>query len=429
MPTGSIFQQIVDYANRADPYPLYWELRKTPVVREADGTYVVSRYRDIVALLHDPRVSSRTVGLQGLISQDPPEHDRMRRILMRHYGPPETPGRIDGMQGSLLDIVTSLIDRLVGKNEVDLVDDFAYPLPVTAICRLLGVPLEDEPRFQVWANAIVEGIGAQGNAEAAHRNRDDAFAEMGRYFGTLADAHREVPGEDLLSALVTDDRTWEGMSRTELLSNASLLLVAGHETTVNLITNGMLTLLRHPSMLDRVRQEPGFVIHTVEELLRYEPPVHFLVREALDDIDIAGTAMPAGAIITLALAAGSRDPDHVRDPDRFEPDRHDLERADRPARSGGMRLLLEGQHMGFGGGVHFCFGAPLARLETQFALTELARRLENPRLLVDPPPYRPNPVLRGPRHLPIGFDRVRPAREPGIPRMRDTVKEAAGQRR
>ncbi|MGI5240252.1 cytochrome P450 [Dactylosporangium sp. CA-139066] len=371
-------------------------------MREADGTYVVSRYRDIVALLHDPRTSSRdVVTLGGFISTDPPEHDRMRRLINRHYGPPETPGRIDGMAPQLVDIVTALIDRFTGRSEVDLVDDFAYPLPVTAICRLLGVPVQDEPRFHRWADAIVEGIGPQPQgAEQARHHADEAFAEMGRYFATLIDAYRQTPGDDLLSAMAADDRTGEAMSRVELLTNASLLLVAGHETTVNLITNGMLTLLRHPGTLDRIRHEPHYVFPTVEELLRYEPPVHMLVRTALDDIDIASTTIPAGATIQLVLAAGSRDPDHVRDPDRFAPERHDLQSTDFHRE--------DSQHLGFGGGVHHCFGAPLARLETQIALRELARRLENPRLLADPPPYRPNPVLRGPRHLPISFDRVHP---------------------
>ncbi|MGI8332150.1 cytochrome P450 [Actinomadura scrupuli] len=411
MAGASVFEQILDYAHRADPYPLYRELRTEPVWREADGGYVVSRYRDIIALLHDPRTSSREVGLGGFISQDPPRHDHIRRILCRHYGPPATPDRIDRMGPDLLDIVTGLIDHVTGQTELDLVDDFAYPLPVTAICRLLGVPLEDEPRFHVWADAVVEGLGPQARrVEEARRKADDALAEMGEYFAALIDAPRAVAGEDLLSAVVTDETTWQGISRAELVSNASLLLIAGHETTVNLIANGMLTLLRQPDMLGRVRHEPDFVIRAVEELLRYEPPVHFLIRTALDDIDIADTTIPAGATIHLVLASGSRDPDHVPDPDRFDPDRHDLERVD----------ISRGQseHLGFGGGVHYCFGAPLARLETQIALTELARRLENPRLLADPPPYRPNPVLRGPRHLPIAFDRVRPAEERGVPGVR-----------
>jgi cytochrome P450 len=179
------------------------------------------------------------------------------------------------------------------------------------------------------------------------------------------------------------------MSRVELRSNAALLLFAGHETTVNLITNGMLTLLRHPDILEGIRREPEFVIPTVEELLRYEPPVRFLTqRVALADIDIAGITIPAGAPIFLALAAGSRDPDHVTDPDRFDPDRFDPDRFD-PDRFDPDRFDPEGfdrdcegnQHLGFGRGVHHCFGALLARQETQIALTELAQRLENPRLL------------------------------------------------
>ncbi len=196
----------------------------------------------------------------------------------------------------------------------------------------------------------------------------------------------------MLSGLVTDDGAEGRLSQEELMANAALLLVAGHETTVNLITNGMLTLLRHPDVLQRLRRQPDLAVSVVEELLRYEPPVQFLSnRTALDDIEIAGITIPRGATITVGLAAGSRDPDHVPDPDRFDPDRPYLE------------------HLGFGGGIHYCFGAPLARPETKIALTELARRLEIPRLVTDPPPYRPNPLLRGPRHLAVEFDRIAPA--------------------
>jgi cytochrome P450 len=195
----------------------------------------------------------------------------------------------------------------------------------------------------------------------------------------------------MLSGLVNDDGPDGRLSPGELMTNAAALLIAGHETTVNLITNGMLTLLRHPNVLQRIRHEPDLAIRAVEELLRYEPPVQWLPnRCALADIDIAGTTIPAGAPITLVIAAGNRDSNHVADPDRFDPDRRDLE------------------HLGFGGGVHYCFGAPLARPETQIALTELARRLENPRLVTDPPPYRLNPLLRGPSYLFVEFDRVIP---------------------
>jgi cytochrome P450 len=210
----------------------------------------------------------------------------------------------------------------------------------------------------------------------------------------------------MLSGLVTDDGPEGRLSRGELMTNAALLLVAGHETTVNLITNGMLTLLRHPDILQRLRRQPDLAIGVVEELLRYEPPVHILSnRAALDDINIAGTTIPRGAPITFVLAAGSRDPDQLADPDRFDPDRQNLE------------------HLGFGGGIHYCFGAPLARPEAKIALTELARRLENPHLVTDPPPYRPNPTLRGPRHLPAAFDRITPGPAVRVPGPRTAERQ------
>ena len=417
-PPTDVFAQILDYANRADPYPLYAELRKTPVARQDDGTYVVSTYREIVDLLHDPRISSedRSAGDAGMpaafIRTDPPEHDRLRRIVNRPFGPPHTPDRVDGMVPDLRRLVTGLIDGLTGQSEIDLVDQFAYPFPVTVICELLGVPREDEPRFHGWAQALVDALDpGAGDADERERRRTGALTEMGVYLAGLVDAHRKSPGPSLLSALATDDGSEGRLTDIELLASAVLLLVAGHETTVNLITNGMLTLLRHPGALERLRGDPGLAVHLVEELLRYEPPVQFLPnRHALDDIEIAGTTIPSGSRVVLVLASGSRDPDHVHNPDRFDPDRFD------PDRFGLTRD--RDQHLGFGGGIHYCFGAPLARLETQIALAELARRLVHPRLVVDPPPYRDNAVLRGPRHLRIAVDGIAPDAGPVLPRPR-----------
>ena len=422
MAQASIFDQILDPANRANPYPLYAELRKTPVVRQADGRYVVSSYDEITALLHDMRVSSDPrnhpeladnppeEGPPGLpfafIERDPPEHDRLRELAMRPFGPPCTPGRIEGMRPWLAQVTNGLIDNLAGKNRVDIVEDFAYPLPVTAICQILGVPREDQPRFRVWADATVETADpTTGTFAERLRRRQQVRAELGQYLNGLADAHARQPGDDLISGLITDTGPHAPMSRGDLQSTCALLLVAGHETTVNLITNGMLTLLRHPDVLDRLRREPGMTTRLVEELLRYEPPVHILLNRAtLADIDIAGTTIPAGSPLGLVLAAANRDPKRFADPDRFDPDRAD------------------NQHLGFGGGIHICFGAPLARVEAQVALPALARRLVNPRLVADPPPYRPNPTLRGPSHLPVELDAIVPAavagRQPASPRLR-----------
>jgi cytochrome P450 len=407
MTQPTVFQQILDYSNRANPYPLYAQLRKTPVEREPDGSYVVSTYREIVELLHDPRVSSNprnrtqvppgqgseeAPGLpQSFIRLDPPPHDRLRRLAMRQFGPPHKPELLDSLRPEFARIVGCLIDGFQARQEVDIVDDFAYPLPVTVICELLGVPREDEPRFHAWAEPVLNAGDLIRVEDAAERERKSlqARSEAAQYFAELAEERRAEPRNDILSGLVTDDGPEGRMSQADLQSTALLLLIAGHETTVNLITNGTLTLLRQPEALARLRREPELIDRLVEELLRFEPPVHFLPnRAALADIEVGGTTIPKGSAITLVLASGSRDPEHVKDPDSFDPGRENNE------------------HLGFGGGIHICFGAALARLEAQTALSELFRRLENPRLVSDAPPYRQNAFLRGPRHLPVAFDGV-----------------------
>src|SRR5579871_922903 len=406
----TILRQIFDYSNRANPYPLFAKLRQTPVCwqedgPEKDGTYVVSTYREIATLLHDPRISSdfrnctqtggrtRTPNAEyQFISLDPPEHDRLRRLAMRHFGPPERPDYVEKLRPEISRIVTALLDRLRGQQQIDLINNFAYPLPVTVICTLLGVPREDEPKFHVWAEALAESLAAQ--TEQQRQQREQASKDLHQYMAELVARKRKQPGGDMLSGMATDTGPEGQMAEPNLVATAGLLLFAGHETTVNLIGNGMLTLLRHPAILERLRREPALIIRTVEELLRYEPPVQFLPnRVALDEITLAGTTIPKGVVVTLALAAGNRDPAQFTDPDGFDPERPDNE------------------HLGFGSGIHSCFGAPLARVEAQMALTELVQRLAQPRLVADPPPYRPSPLLRGPLHLMVAVDEVRLGKE------------------
>ncbi|MEW2254549.1 cytochrome P450 [Streptomyces sp. NPDC047869] len=389
-------RRILDYSSRADPYPLYAELRRTPVARQEDGSYVVSTYREIADLLHDPHLSSDVRNLTrpmpsaegsttpAFINMDPPEHDRLRRMAMRHFGPPHTPGLVAGLDPVLSAIVGDLIDDCAGKEEIDIVDDFAYPFPVTVICHLLGVPREDEPRFRLWVNDIIDAIAYDPKTDPKEKLEKglQARQDLRQYLGGLLEQRHGRPGDDLLARLANDDGPDGRMTDEEIVSTANLLLIAGHETTVNLITNGMLTLLRHPEVFQRLRDDPGLVVPLVEELLRYEPPVHIIPwRAAYSDITVADTAIPKGSQIMLMLASGSRDPDRFHEPDRFDPDRRD------------------NQHLGFGSGIHLCFGGPMARRETQIALTELVRRLDRPRLVTDPPPYRRSPILRGPIHL------------------------------
>ncbi|MER6222753.1 cytochrome P450 [Streptomyces sp. 900105755] len=417
------WQQALRYANRANPYPFYEELRKEPVARQPDGTYVVSTYREIVALLHDPRVSSDPRKRPGpaaapeegsadadpsaepiravltepnIITCDPPEHDRDRRLMMPHFvGPPHAPHLITDLQPDIRRIVDGLLDDMRGKNRIDAVDDFAYPLPVTVICKVLGVPLEDEPRFHHWVETALDALdfGPEAGSEEIQSRQaggQRAVQEFGQFAADLLDRYAREPGPGMLSAMVHDDSPEGPMSKGVLASNALLLIFAGHETTVNLIAHSVLTLLRHPDALEKLRGRPELIVPAVEELLRFESSVQFWhTRSAVEDIDIAGTTIPKGAPIFLAYGSANRDPDRFADPDEL-----DLERRDN-------------QHLGFSQGIHFCFGAPLARLEVQVAVGEFVRRVQNPRLVEDPPPYRHNQIFRGPRHVLVDIDGIR----------------------
>jgi cytochrome P450 len=393
---AELFAQILDPANRPDPYPLYAQLREAPVAPLADGFFAVSRYAEIAALLHDPRMGKDQrkteiplVGVQRLeprpfLFLDPPEHDRLRRLVMDQF----TPARVNALHDRILALVDGLLDAHRDQSRLDVVDDLAYPLPVTVICELLGVPHEDESHFHTWADTLAHSVDpdpGQKTDQAALQ----AGMELRNYMQKLVAERRAHPRDDLLSGLAVGEDPTGQMDDANLVITMILLLIAGHETTVNLIANGTLTLLRHPAELERLRDDPGRAIRVVEEVLRFEPPVQFIARFALADIEVGGVTIPRGSGIRLMLAAGNRDPARFADADRFDPDRPDNE------------------HLGFSGGIHYCVGAPLARLEGHVALAALARRLVNLRLVEDPPPYRPNAVLRGPRHLLVDFDALR----------------------
>jgi cytochrome P450 len=401
-----ILRAIFDPANRANPYPLFAELRKTPVSWQEDGpteagTYVVAGYREIAGLLHDPRISSdlRKGALSGgpkttlapfqFINLDPPDHDRLRRLATRHFGPPERPAYIEELRPTMERITTTLFDGLGGERTFDAVARLAGPLPVDVISAILGVPAEDQTKFRAWADRLIASMAR--DTPETRAERQDAVGALSDYMGALVRRHREDPGGDMLSRMVADSDAGRGMEGKALVATSVLLLVAGHETTVNLIANGVLTFLRLPDVLQRLREQPDLIVGAVEELLRYEPPVQLLPnRTTLEEIPLAGATIPKGVLVTLAMAAGNRDPARFLNPDRFDPERRDNE------------------HLGFGSGIHYCFGAPLARVEAQIMLREFVRRAKQPRLVVDPPPYRPSPVLRGPEELFVEVGSIAP---------------------
>ncbi|MFI5972751.1 cytochrome P450 [Streptomyces sp. NPDC051452] len=393
MDSATLLARITDDASRPNPYPLYAELREAgPVVPQADGSYLIGTYHEIAALIHDPRMSvdprcrGEVTHKPPFLRLDDPEHHRLRTLAMRPFGPPHSPGRIDAMRDEIDRITKELLEPFEAGRQIDVVDDFAYPLPVTVICRLLGVPREDEPLFRAWSDALVAAADVRPEADTTETDKagDQARIEMGGYLVNLAEQRRGRPGDDMLSAFVNEPDPALRLTQEELAETAVLLLIAGHETTVNLIANGVLTLLRQPEHLDRLRRDDADLMpRAVEELLRYEPPVHMRERIPRADIEVAGTRIPKGTSVLMVLASGNRDPMRFHEPDRFDPTRPDNE------------------HLGFGSGIHFCYGAPLARLEAQAALRALLPHLGTARLVQDPPPYRRNAMLRGPRHLPL----------------------------
>ena len=399
------WQQSLRYENRPNPYPFYEELRKTPVSRQPDGSYVVSTYREVVQLLHDPRVSSDTRKRPGailgrnpfeatIITEDPPEHDVDRRRMMRHFGPPECPHMIAGLEPEIRRIFGELLDDMKGKTRIDVVDEFAFPGPVTVICKVLGVPLEFIPRFHGWIETALDGVDLGPEAsDPEHQRRAAAVpalvAEFWQFLADLLDQYRKQPGPGMLSGMVNDDGPEGPLSQQSLVNNAMLMLFAGHETTVNLIAHSVLSLLRHPDQLEKLRRQPELIVPGVEELLRFESSVQLWhTRSALEDIEIAGTTIPPGSTIFVVYGSANRDPERFENPDKL-----DLERPNN-------------EHVGYSQGIHYCFGAPLARLEIQIAVSEFFRRVENPRLVEDPPPYRRNQIFRGPRHVLVDIDGV-----------------------
>ena len=415
MTPETAFAEAMKYENRANPYPFFDELRKTPVARVTNGIYAVTGYQELVTLAHDPRVSSDAsrspltarpaepepdpmggyAQARSMIASDPPDHDRMRRLAMRHFGPPHAPDLIPSMEPECQRIVNDLLDKAKGKTRIDVVDEYAYLLPVTVICQIMGVPLKDEATFHAWIADALAGIdfGPEAATEEGQRRAEKGRAGQAafkQYMTGLIEGWVREPGEGMISKMLHDDGPDGRMSPSEVLANAQLIFLAGHDSTVNLIAHCVLTMLRNPGSLELLRRRRDLIPSAIEEVLRLQSSVNFwFSRSALADIEIGGTVIPKGAPIFFMYGAANRDPRRFPHPNDFDPARRD------------------NQHVGWSSGIHTCFGGPLARLEVNTAVEVFLRRVEHPRLVVDPPPYRRNPFFRGPLHLLIDFDGIK----------------------
>ena len=375
-----------------DPYSVHERLRaERPVaaVIMPGGTpsWLVTGYAEARAALTDPRLRKMPPGWRPdpasifgllemhMLNSDRPDHERLRKLVNKAF----TARRVEQLRPRITSITAGLLDDMSTRREVDLLASFAFPLPVTVICELLGVPVADRDDFRAWSATIVSNTASPGAYQA------DATA-MIRYFISLLAAKRRDPADDLLSALIAARDEEDKLSENELVSMAFLLLVAGHETTVNLIGNGMLALLLNPGELARLRADPSLLASAVEELLRYVNPVNNATyRFAAEPLEIGGARIGTGEVVLVSLSGANRDPARYADPERLDVGRD----------SGG--------HVAFGHGVHYCLGAPLARLEAEIAFSGLLERFPGMTLAVPPDAlrWRPSTLIHGLESLPV----------------------------
>jgi pimeloyl-[acyl-carrier protein] synthase len=352
---------------REDPYPQYQALREADPVHRSPflNMWVLTRYEDVALVLRDQRFSADRTKWEGfqalegfqpvrsLLSLDPPDHTRLRTLVTKAF----TPRVVEQLRPQAQVIVDEALDRAASHGEMELIEDLAYPLPVAVIAGMLGVPRDDWPRFREWSRVLVSSLDPVALPDSdqitAVRAAEDALFEY--LSGVVAERRRE-PRDDLISALIAVEERGDVLNERELLVMLNLLLVAGHETTVNLIGNGMLALLRNPEQLALLRRRPELLESAVEELLRFDSPVQLTGRIAAEACEVGGQQIGRGQLVLTLLGAANRDPQQFPDPDRL-----DLTRS-------------PNQHFSFGRGIHFCLGAPLARLEGRIAISSLVSR-------------------------------------------------------
>jgi hypothetical protein len=366
-----------------NPYPAFERLREAePVHRLPLGFLVLSRYEDIAFVLKDKRFgktfAERMVLRNGpaimeepvfrsmskwMMWVNPPDHTRLRGLVTRAFAA----RRVEDMRASIQRIVDETVDGLIAKGEGDLIADFAFALPVGVICDMLGIPKADAHLFLDAVKNAAKLLDPNTLSRAELDEANAHFSVMADYFSRLFDLRRADPADDLTSQLIAAEEQGNKLTKEELIANVIQLFSAGHETTINLIGNGLLALFRHPDQLAKLRANPDLAANAVEEILRYDSPVQAAGRDAYDDAEIAGQKVAKGEAIVCLLGAGNRDPDIYPDPDTLDITRPNI------------------RNLSFGGGIHYCIGAQLSRIEAEVAIATLLRRL--PRLRLDDPDY------------------------------------------
>jgi hypothetical protein len=400
-PSLSMFQ-LLDPKVHADPYPFYRRLREQAPVHWDPfmHTWVVTRYEDVVTVLHgfsadrtpDP-AQMQKLGLPSLgpiadimsrqmLFLDAPAHTRLRKLCLTAF----TPRRVEAMEEQIQDIADRLIDEVAASGRMDVIADFAEPFPALVTAGLLGVPDADHRQLKAWSADFAEMLGNfQHNPDRVHHVMRSA-SDMSGYFREAIREQEHSPRDGLIRSLIDAEVDGGRLDEDEIVANTIVTMVGGQETTTNLIGNGLLTLIRQPEALHQLKKDPGIIKPAVEELLRYETPSQHTARLAPADTILAGHPIRKGEAVMAVMAAGNRDPERFAEPDRLD------------------LLREDNRHLAFGWGPHFCFGAPLARMEARIAFTTLLRRLDKIRLAGDTLQWRANSGLRGLRALPIAFE-------------------------
>jgi cytochrome P450 len=387
---------------RTNPYDVYRELREeSPVFwQPLMQTWVLTRYDDNLAVLRDHasfssertrarnalvqqlesyRLSSGPLGTTPtMLSIDPPAHTRMRHLVNKAF----TPRVVERIRPHIAEIAGELLDALPDAHELDVVRDIAIPLPMIVIAEVLGVPLSDRERFKTWSTDVANSLGGPFQPPDVLDRARQSSNEIADYFRDQIAQRRKAPRDDLLSALCAAEEQGDLLSEDELIATCILLLIAGNETTTNLIGNGMLALLNHPDERRRLQTDPDLIESAVDEMLRYESSVQMTSRIVDHDLEFRGQRFEEGQVVLVMLAAANRDPAQFPDPDRFDVAR-------KPNR-----------HIAFGQGIHYCLGAPLALAEAQVVFQTLLRRLPNPEPAFDAPQWGQSFILRGLKSLP-----------------------------